>query len=392
MPLATLARHALLPELSLDYVKGKQGNMWLSCHRQSSFEVCPKCALPSSSVYDHRWVKAVDAPWRGKRVFLRIRKRRFFCKGCRKPFTEYIPGIQKGGRFTERFKRSLTWASENFSDLRRVQAAYRCSRWMIYKSVYQQLELRRRSRLSYPWPKVVGIDEHAYKKNRRYGHAEFATVVVDHNNRRVFELVDGRTGPILEAGLGHISGRENVRWVSMDLSTTYRSFAKSFFPNAEIVADKFHVVRLLFPAINRYRKEITGDKRTNPVRRLLLRSSKRLELYQKSALRKWLDDHPTMREIYHFKEALAGLYRVRGYERAKRAFTSLTDRMGLSQIPEIQTLRRTLISWRQEILNYFITGLTNARVEGFNNKAMIVRTRAYGYRSFQNYRLRVLNA
>ena len=92
------------------------------------------------------------------------------------------------------------------------------------------------------------------------------------------------------------------------------------------------------------------------------------------------------------KEAIAGLYRVRGYERAKRAFTAITDRMAGSLLREIQTLRRTLISWRTEILNYFITGLTNARAEGFNNKAMTVRTRAYGYRSFQNYRLRVLNA
>ncbi len=44
----------------------------------------------------------------------------------------------------------------------------------------------------------------------------------------------------------------------------YRSFVRRFFPNARIVADKFHVLRLLSPAINRHRKAITGDKRTNP--------------------------------------------------------------------------------------------------------------------------------
>jgi transposase len=70
----------------------------------------------------------------------------------------------------------------------------------------------------------------------------------------------------------------------------------------------------------------------------------------------------------------------------------MTDRMALSPLPEIQTLRRTLMRWRSEILNYFISRLTNGRTEGFNNKAKVVKRRAYGYKSFRNYRLRLLNA
>ena len=53
------------------------------------------------------------------------------------------------------------------------------------------------------------------------------------------------------------------------------------------------------------------------------------------------------------------------------------------------------VTWDQaayEILAYFGTGLTNGRTEGFNNKAKLVKRRAYGYRSFRNYRLRLLNA
>ena len=63
-----------------------------------------------------------------------------------------------------------------------------------------------------------------------------------------------------------------------------------------------------------------------------------------------------------------------------------------SRTTELQTFRRTLVRWRREILVYFDTRLTNARTEGFNNKAKLVKKRAYGYRSFRNYRLRLLNA
>ena len=196
----------------------------------------------------------------------------------------------------------------------------------------------------------------------------------------------------MEAALGHIAGRENVRHVVLDMCDPYRRFAKGFFPNATLVADKFHVLRLLSPHINRRRRLVEGDRRSAAIRRLLLRSRFRLSYLERAALDEWLVGHPELRTLYETKEAMHSLYRVRGYERAKLALTALTDRLANSPLPELQTLRRTLMRWRQEILAYFLTGLTNGRTEGFNNKAKLVKKRAYGYRSFQNYRLRLLNA
>lgn len=66
--------------------------------------------------------------------------------------------------------------------------------------------------------------------------------------------------------------------------------------------------------------------------------------------------------------------------------------MAASKLPEIKTLRRTLVRWRNEILNYFATRLTNARTEGFNNVAKLIQKRSYGVKSFENYRLKYLNA
>lgn len=391
MPMETLSRFILLPELKLTRVVAEPSFGIYHAEKTSPMEVCPRCATASTTGYDRRLVKIKDSPIRGRGAFLWINKRRFFCKPCRKPFTEPIGGISKGNRTTERLKRDICWASDTFADLSKVRKAYRCSGWLVYKATYQQLELRRRGRLNYPWPKTIGIDEHFFKRCRNYGGREFCSIIVDYKNKRPFELVLGRSGPELRAALYKIPGRENVRWVNMDLCQPFRSFTKEFFPNSEIIADKFHVLRLLNPAINRRRKEITGDRRSNPIRRLLLRSGKRLEFFQKSAVYHWLEEHPELKEIYHYKESLLGFYRIKGFERASSAFTAMTDRMAGSALEEIKTLRKTLIRWRSEILNYFRTGLTNARVEGFNNKCNIIKTRGYGYRSFQNYRLRVLN-
>jgi transposase len=358
--------------------------------KTSKLEVCPKCATPSTSVYDSRIVTIKDAPIRGDAVRLRLKKRRFYCRTCRKPFTEPIEGIGIRKRTTYRYQREVLWAAENFSDLSKVRRQYRCSSGFIYKTVFEQLELRRRASINYPWPSSIGIDEHFF--TRRRGRAEFATVFTDHNNKRLREVAFGKTKGELITQVQEIQGRENVRNVTLDMSDSYRSFVREFFPNAEMIADKFHVLRLLTPAINKRRVQITGDKRKMPLRWLLLKSRYKLKYFERDALDRWLADYPELKEIYWAREMMFTFYRTKGFNKASNALTRLTDHLAHSKIKEIRTLRRTLMSWRTEILNYFKTGLTNARTEGFNSVAKLVQKRAYGYKSFENYRLRLLNA
>ena len=217
------------------------------------------------------------------------------------------------------------------------------------------------------------------------------SLVVDYDNKKIFEAVEGKTALGLVENLSHIPGRDRVKEVALDLCDPFKKFAREMFPNARIIADHFHVVRLLNPALNKARTEITGDKRSHPGRRLLLMNGSRLEYFERRALHQWLDHHPKLREIYFFKEAIHKFYRIRGFNKAARALIRLTDQMALSTLDEIKTLRRTLVSWRNEILNYFVNRTTNARTEGYNNLAKLLQKRAFGFRSFFNYRLRLLS-
>lgn len=380
----------LLPELKvLTHWQSNKFRTRYNCVKQSQFEVCPKCATKSFSVHDRRWVFVRDAPIRGIGVGLRILKRRFRCPNCKKVFTEPVSGIRKGFKTTQRFRRGVQWACENFTDLKRVQRAYACSSGLLYKIYYEQLERKLRERQSNPWPKTIGIDEHSFRRGKH--GCEFATILVDYPNKKIFDLGEGKTADGLKHTFGHVRGRENVEHVVLDMSDPFKKFAKEMFPQAKIIADHFHVIRLLNPMINKARTEITGDKRSNPVRKLLLMNGKRLQYFERRALQTWLDLHPKLDELYHFKEAMHGLYRCRGHERARRALVGLLDRMAESKLPEIHRLRKTLMKWREEILNYFLTGLTNGRTEGFNGLAKLLQKRAFGFKSFRNYRLRLLS-
>ena len=380
----------LLPELNLlTHYQSDKFRTHYKCAKESEFEVCPRCAVKSYSVHDRRWVNVQDQPIRGSGVYLRILKRRFRCPSCKKVFTEPIPGVRKGFKTTERYRRGIRWACENFKDLKSVQKAFGCSAGLVYKTFYEQLALKLRERKNNPWPTRIGIDEHSWLRGRT--GRSFVSLVVDYDNKKIFEAVEGKTALGLTENLSHIQGRERVKEVALDLCDPFKKFAREMFPNAKIVADHFHVVRLLNPSLNKARTEITGDKRSHPGRKLLLMNGSRLEYFERRALHQWLDHHPKLKEIYFFKEAIHRFYRIRGFNKASRALIKLTDQMALSTLDEIKTLRRTLMSWRTEILNYFINKTTNARTEGYNNLAKLLQKRAFGFRSFFNYRLRLLS-
>ena len=64
-------------------------------------------------------------------------------------------------------------------------------------------------------------------------------------NHKVFDVVPGRSKTSFRSYLRRLPGRERVKVVVMDLSETYRRIVRKYFPNARIVADRFHVVRLV---------------------------------------------------------------------------------------------------------------------------------------------------
>ena len=178
----------------------------------------------------------------------------------------------------------------------------------------------------------------------------------------------------------------------MDMSDPYRKFNREFFPSAKIVANKFHVLRLLGPSLLRRRKEMPGDRRVHEMKRLMTRNFFSLSFHDRSRLSGWLKLHPELNQLHEFKERLHELFRTKGFERACRGFERLITAAGTSTLVEILRLRETLLRWKEPVLAYFKTGLTNARTEGYNNVAKVVKRRSYGFRNFKFYRLKLLAA
>lgn len=389
LPESKVAGFVLLPELKI--VRFGSDGLWL-CEKVSEMEVCHRCATPSRSVYDHRWITVRDEPLRSHRLTLKILKRRFVCKPCRRPFTEPVPGILPRRRTTQRFRLAVMRACEKYTDLNLVRREFGVSSHFVYDAYYERLRLNLREREGAPWPTAIGMDEHAYGKKRETRQTQFVTTIVNHGKGKMFEAVIGKTQAELEVATARIPGRENVQWATIDMCDPYRNFIRGFFPHAKIVADKFHVLRLLTPALLKKRKEITGTRADLRAKMLLLVSAQELKYGERVALEQFMRRYPAMHELWVWKERLHAFYRIKGYGRAYERYKRLVDDMSVSFLPEIRKLRKTLLKWKEEILNYFQSGLSNARLEGFNCKASLLKRRAYGYRNPENYRIQLLHA
>jgi transposase len=372
--------------------KFRRGSIVLTGVKTSKMEICPKCAKPSLSVYDRRKVIIRDEPLGNRKVVLELRKRRFWCGGCLKPFTEPVVGIKKGHRTSERFKRAVLWGCGTFTSLKQVQVTFGISPCYVFKTFYQQLELKKRMHNQYPWPATIGLDEHSFRRTR--GHVEFASVFIDYKNKRIFDAIDGKSEAILTKQTLHVPGKENVKNVIIDMCEAFRNFAKNSFPNAKLTIDKFHVLKLISRPLSSCRREKIGHLTSHGGARLLFKNEDKLDHEQKIQIAQMINvkGNEALKEYYNFHQMLHRLYSTRGYDRAEKKMDKLIQRTTLSNLKPIKTLGETLTKWKSEILNYFTTKLTNARTEGFNNLAKLVQRRAFGFKNFENYRLRLLYA
>src|SRR3546814_128654 len=160
---------------------------------------------------------------------------------------------------------------------------------------YQSYVTQRVSELSgRSCPQVLGIDEHFFSRKKGY-----ATTLVDLKNHKVFDVVLGRSEASLRGYLRRLPGREKVRVVVMDLSETYRRIARHYFPNALIVADRFHVVRLVNHHLLKLWKEHDPDGRVNRgLISLMRRHAWHLKPAQEHRLTHYLEAFPVLHALY----------------------------------------------------------------------------------------------
>ena len=351
---------------------------------------CPGC----KSVGPHRRKDLVKRRIRHTSIGMRahwlvVHVPKWSCR-CGRYFRQRVPGVLPYQRATEQFKEEVVERHEHGHTLSRIEQSHDLSWATTERWVHQRYAHRVSHQAERVAPKVLGIDEHFF--TRKDG---FATTFANLETHRVFDVQLGRSELALHRFLDGLAGKEHTQVVCIDLSETYRAIVKRHFPNAKIVADRFHVIRLVGQYLMEAWKQLepVGRKHRGLIS-LMRRKPDNLDPEQQVRLRAYFVEHPMVGAVYDQLQRVMLLLRNK-HQTAKecrwhiRHFIRIVEELREAPMPVLQSLAATLWSWRDEIARMWRFTKSNAITEGLHNKMELISRRAYGFRNFQNYRLRV---
>ena len=351
---------------------------------------CPHCgsgALRSKGRYTRR---VRHESWGTRRCLLCLEARKWLCKACGRAFRQRFEGILPGQQASEPLKREIFqdhWDGISRSRLARRQGigGATVERWFQH-----QLRRLAAERKGACCPRVLGIDEHFFTRRKGY-----ATTFCNLEKHNVFDVVLGRSEASLESYLKALKGKEAVRIVCMDLSATYRAIVRKHFPNARIVADRFHVVRLVNQHFLACWKDLDpAGAKNRGLLSLLRRHRRNLKPEQRTKLDRYFTEKPAVKAVWRCKELLTSLLLKKQRTRKQCArlaphFLRAISDLKTSGFSQLVTLGDTLSSWAPEIATMWRFTRNNGITEGFHTKMEVLQRQAYGFRNFTNYRLRV---
>lgn len=241
--------------------------------------------------------------------------------------------------------------------------------------------------------KAVGLDEKSFGSGQDY-----VSIMTDLKQARVLEVIPGhdtQSGCELWKTLP-TEQREKVEAAAMDMSAGFAAATRIEAPNAAIVHDKFHVSKLLNEAVDRVRRrehhqiKKEGDDRLSGSRQLWLYNPENLEDHRFEKFKDLLKENLKTSRAWMHKENFRGFWEQQSVWEAEGYFKRWYASAIRSRLEPIKKIARTLKAHLSGLLNYFIYPITNAVTEGLNSKIQQIKANARGFRSFANYRTRIL--
>lgn len=307
---------------------------------------------------------------------------------------ERVPWLAKNPFYTKRFawlvgRRCRT---ATIQDVARELGLH----WETVKELekqYMEEQLRRAGKAQ---PEVIGIDEISIRRGHTY------RIVVS-------DLVRGR--PIWFGGQDRSEQSmdlfyqwlgpqrtKGVRLAVMDMWKPFRNSTLAHAPNADILFDKFHILRHLSEALDQVRKSEYGrlsgkDRRfIKGQKYTLLSSHANLSLDGRRALNKLLEANQRLNIAYLLKESFGQLWDYRSEAGARRFFENWCQSLRWKRLHRYQKFARMVDEHWQGIAAYCRpeNKVPLGFVEGLNNKIRVLQRRAYGLRDEEYLRLKVL--
>jgi transposase len=365
--------------------------------------VCHRCGLTSDKLHQNHRQIIKDLDCAEQALFLEINRRQFNCKKCQKPFSEQLEFVKERRSYTKRLANKII-EEVLADDIRTVAKRGRVTEKEIERMLKDASEDL--SKIKPIGLKRLGIDEIALIK----GQGNYCAVLIDIDRSKLLAIVEGRTKEeikevLIEWGSEVLEGIEEV---SIDLWKGYKSLATEMIPNAQIVADRFHVMAQINQELDGERKkekrkiEAEVKRAKTPEEKLeketilagitnskyaILKNEKDLSEEQKEKLSQIQNVSSQLKIMHQLKEEFREIFEKT--EKWTDGLLSLGKWLSKAQKYFVKS-QSTIYRWFDEILAYFNNRTSSGVVEGINNKLKLIKRSGYGFTNFNNFRNRCL--
>ena len=375
-------------------------NRVLSLYLRPPDAHCPKCKSSNVATYKHRDRTLVGLPYGKCQVRFVVPVRKVICKNCKAITYERVAfAAYKNARITRLLAKNLLARAADVS-MKSLAEEYRISWRTVRDAIEDGLRKRYRHR---DFSKVtnVGIDELYVFRHERPSR-KYITTVRDQDAGTVLEVARGKGAAALKRFERKIATfKENIKTVSMDMASSYNSWAEEFLPNATIIIDRFHVIKALNDRVDKARRRVMAmvdDKTAKKIkgnRYVFLKNREKLTPKEEKKLECAIKikECAALAEVHLFKERMRSIYaNAKTIVDSAPLFDGWIEDAMASNVPELKSAAKTFARNRDGILAYWSSGgMNNAATEGFNRKTRGLLETAYGFHDYKFLRLRIFD-
>jgi len=239
----------------------------------------------------------------------------------------------------------------------------------------------------------VGLDEKSFAKGQSY-----VSVMTDLEGSRVLEVMDGKDAQAGEMLLWTLPPEvaQALEAVCMDMSGAYMAAVARELPGADIVHDRFHVSAMLNDAVRAVHREENrklrkeGDDRLKGTQRLFGFAPGNFSADQAVRFAELREATLKTSRAWAIKEMFRSFWDYTYEGSARKFFRKWFGWASRSRLKAVVKAAKTLKGHFENVITYLRHPISNAATEGLNSKIQAIKNNARGFRSFHNYRTRIL--
>lgn len=359
----------------------KRLDIWIDFKVGSTFE-CPKCNKPGCAVYDTK-----ERTWRHlnffqHKAYLHCRFPRVKCDDCGVHQCK-VPWARKQSGFTLLMDTLIMIMSQSMpiSKVAEMIEEHDTRIWRVVEHYVEEA----RSREDLSDVSTIGVDETSFTKGHNY-----VTIVADVEKSKVIHVCEGKDSSTITAFRNdfkkHDGHPDNIKSVCCDMSPAFIKGVKDTFPNASIVFDKFHVMKMVNEGVDAVRRmEQSENDILKKTRYTWLKNPENLTKYQSEILESLKNMNLKTMRAYNIRLTLRDFWKIEDRGIAEQFLKKWYFWATHSRLKPMIRVAKGIKSHWEGVMNYHDARITNGLLEGLNSIVQSLKRSARGYRNPKNF-------